>query len=61
MQNRWHTSRVVKVLHQVLARWHEIDKAWHVAAIPVPVVKREVDTESTRQRKDVHDSIGGPT
>ena len=61
LQNRWHTPRIVKVLHQVLARGHEIDKAGHVSAIPVPVVQREVNTESTRQREEVHDSIGGAT
>ena len=51
-------ARVVEVLHQVLARRHQVDEAGHVAAEPVPVVERQLDADAAGDREQVHDGVG---
>ena len=45
LHDRRHAAGIVEVLHQEAARGHQVDEAGHVAAEPVPVGEREVDTE----------------
>src|SRR5881392_1329074 len=53
----WITSRpqhgrqaagVVEILHQVLARGHQVDQRMHAAAEPVEVVEAQIDADAAR-------------
>ena len=57
--HRGQSTRVVEVLHQVLAGRHEIHDARHVAPERVPVVEGEVGADAPGQRQQVHDRVGG--
>src|SRR5262249_10225591 len=40
-------ARVIEILHQVFARWHQVDQAGNVASQPVPIVEFEIDSHSS--------------
>jgi hypothetical protein len=55
------TSRIIKVLHKILSRRHQVDKQRHVAAELVKVLKAEVNTDATSDGEKVKDEVTGAT
>ena len=50
---------VVEVLHQELARRHQVDQARHLASESVPVVEREIDADPSGDGQQVDHRVGG--
>ena len=57
--HRRQPARVVKILHQVLARRHQVRKRMHAAAEAVEVLHLEIDADPPRDRDEVDHRVGG--
>src|SRR3977135_782430 len=49
---------VIEILHQVLARGHQIDQRMHAAAEPVEVVEVQIDADAVREGGQMNHRIG---
>ena len=56
--HRRQATGVVEILHQVTAGRHEVDHGRHITAEPVPVIKAEIDANTSGDGDEMDDGVG---
>ena len=57
LHQRRQAACIIKVLHQMISRGHEVEETGNVSPQSVPIVQLVIDVESTCNRQQVHNGV----